>query len=175
MLLHYSGRAVSLFYRVSRGTHKAKCAMIIPPNHKIEDNMKSGITDFVFIDDDPVGNFICKTTVEFVMPGMPSESFVDPRQALEYFRASYPASDRHHTVMLLDLNMPIMNGWEFLETFDSLPGRTKEQIHIYILSSSVDHRDKDRSYANKNVSGFLVKPLAMEYIKKFSDDWAKGT
>jgi CheY-like chemotaxis protein len=137
----------------------------------MKDNVQGVITNFVFIDDDPVNNLICKLTVEIVLKGMPSECFVNPKLAMEYFRNSYPGKDHDHTVLLLDINMPIMNGWEFLEAFDNLPVQTKQMIHIYILSSSVDHRDKDRSYANKNVTGFLVKPLSTKCIQKFSDDW----
>ncbi len=139
----------------------------------MKDGQRCAVTDFVFVDDDSVNNLICKLTVEIVWGEIPSESFVNPVLALDYFKTSYPTKSNHeHTVLLLDINMPGMTGWEFLEAFDNLPALTKEQIHIYILSSSVDHRDKNRSYANKNVTGFLIKPLSLECVQKFSDDWA---
>jgi hypothetical protein len=52
-----------------------------------------------------------------------------------------------------------MSGWEFLELFDNLSYSIKDRVRICILSSSIDDRDKERSYANKNVADFLVKPL----------------
>jgi CheY-like chemotaxis protein len=137
----------------------------------MKDEIRHAITDFVFIDDDPVNNLICRLTVEIVLKGIPSESFVNPKLALDHFKTSSLTRSDDRTVLLLDINMPFMNGWEFLENFDNLPAQTKQQVHIYILSSSVDHRDKDRSYANKNVSGFLTKPLSMESIEKFAEDW----
>ena len=138
----------------------------------MNDGRIPAVTDFIFVDDDPVNNLICRLTVELVWKGVPSESFVNSKLALDHFKTSYPSkSNGEHTVLLLDINMPGMNGWEFLEGFDNLPVLTKERVHIYILSSSVDHRDKDRSYANKNVVGFLLKPLSIECVQKFSDDW----
>jgi CheY-like chemotaxis protein len=68
------------------------------------------------------------------------------------------------TVLLLDINMPLMSGWEFLERFDNMKDEVKNLFRIYILSSSVDPRDKQRSYANKNVKAFLVKPLVKDNV-----------
>jgi CheY-like chemotaxis protein len=64
--------------------------------------------------------------------------------------------------------MPIMSGWEFLEMFDNLSFEVKERIKICILSSSIDERDKERSYANKNVLEFLVKPLTDKDIQRIT-------
>jgi CheY-like chemotaxis protein len=60
--------------------------------------------------------------------------------------------------------MPVMSGWEFLERFDSLDESIKKRISIFILSSSVDSRDKARSYANKNVRDHLTKPITNKVI-----------
>jgi CheY-like chemotaxis protein len=122
---------------------------------------------FLFVDDDPINNLICRMTVDMVLGKVESQSFTNPQLALEYLKTSfvkdgYPA----HSILLLDINMPVMSGWEFLDRFDDLPANIKDLIHIYILSSSVDERDKERSYANKNVKDFLVKPLTKETILK---------
>lgn len=137
----------------------------------MKDNAVSPI-DFIFVDDDPISNMICKFTVEMMLGKVSSQSFVSPELALEYLTATYLTNNHHNkTVLLLDINMPGMSGWEFLERFDNLKGIIKELIHIYILSSSVDERDKLRSYANKNVLGFLVKPLSKETVSQVADGW----
>jgi CheY-like chemotaxis protein len=71
-------------------------------------------------------------------------------------------------LLLLDINMPIMSGWEFLEMFDNLDFEVKDRVKICILSSSIDERDKVRSYANKNVLEFLVKPLTDKDIQRLT-------
>jgi CheY-like chemotaxis protein len=128
--------------------------------------------DFVFVDDDPISNMICKLTVEMMLGKVSSQSFVSPERALEYLTSTFlPEGSHHKTVLLLDINMPGMSGWEFLEHFDQLKEAIKTLIHVYILSSSVDERDTLRSYANKNVVSFLVKPLSKETVSQVANSW----
>ena len=68
-------------------------------------------------------------------------------------------------VILLDLNMPIMNGWEFLEALEELAPNLINLIDIYILSSSVDPGDIQRSKKYTSVNGFLSKPLAQNMLQ----------
>ena len=60
--------------------------------------------------------------------------------------------------------MPIMTGWEFLEQFDKFSNNIKNCIAIYMLTSSLDPRDKDRSTENNNVKDHLVKPLTAKIV-----------
>ncbi|MNV98787.1 hypothetical protein D3C71_1940780 [compost metagenome] len=62
--------------------------------------------------------------------------------------------------------MPILSGWDFLEVFDDFDDNIKEQIKIYILSSSIDQNDKDYAASNKNISAYIEKPLTKEIIRK---------
>jgi CheY-like chemotaxis protein len=130
------------------------------------------LIDFVFVDDDPISNMICEFTIEMMLGKVGSQSFVNPELALEYFaNMSLPGGNHNKTVLLLDINMPGMSGWEFLERFDHLNGAIKDLVHVYILSSSVDERDTLRSYANKNVVNFLIKPLSKETVFQVINGW----
>ncbi|MNL74351.1 hypothetical protein D3C87_1999770 [compost metagenome] len=64
--------------------------------------------------------------------------------------------------------MPILSGWDFLEVFDDFDDNIKEQIKIYILSSSIDQNDKDSAASNKNISAYIEKPLTKEIIRKLA-------
>jgi len=124
-----------------------------------------GITRFIAVDDDPVNNLICKLTIEMVADKPEILAFTDGAACFDYIQKTYTSShDRTHTVLLLDINMPVMSGWEFLERFDNLGDDVKKLFRIFILSSSVDERDKQRSYANKNVHAFMVKPLVKDNV-----------
>ncbi len=114
---------------------------------------------FILIDDDPMNNLICKLTIEMTMGECEIKAFVNPELGFEYVQSDFSKLEDTSALLLLDINMPIMSGWEFLELFDNLNYPVKDRVRICILSSSIDDRDKERSYANKNVADFLVKPL----------------
>lgn len=126
---------------------------------------------FIAIDDDPVNNLICKLTIEMVAGKPEIVTFTNPAQGFDYILNQYAAGhDQTQTVLLLDINMPVMSGWEFLERFDNLGEDVKRLFHIFILSSSVDERDKERSYANKNVNAFMVKPLVKDNVESILEN-----
>ncbi|MCH7403509.1 response regulator [Belliella kenyensis] len=67
-------------------------------------------------------------------------------------------------LIILDLNMPDFNGYEFLEMFDELEQSVKERFKIIVLSSSEDHEDVHRINVNQNVQGYIIKPKNIETI-----------
>lgn len=83
-------------------------------------------------------------------------------EALSYFenieKGDKPL-DNLPEVILLDLNMPVMDGWEFLETFGQKFPEFVKKIKIFILSSSSDPEDHERALKEPNIAAFLSKPL----------------
>lgn len=125
-------------------------------------------SQFILIDDDPMNNLICKLTIEMTLGQTDIKAFVNPENGLEYIQNEFSNLKETSALLLLDINMPIMSGWEFLEMFDNLSYEIKDRVKICILSSSIDERDKERSYANKNVLDFLVKPLTDKDIQRIT-------
>lgn len=72
-------------------------------------------------------------------------------------------------VIFLDVNMPDMNGWDFIEEFEKfdLYGKTK----IIMLTSSINPRDEQRANATKQVTAFLSKPLSPELLENIYDNY----
>jgi two-component SAPR family response regulator len=123
-------------------------------------------TRFIIVDDDEFNNKICTVTLEKIAQGADVKTFLDPLEAFIHIATEYSKPNHDATAILfLDINMPVMNGWEFLERFNELDESIKKRIKIYILSSSVDKRDMDRAKINKNVQHYLVKPLTKETIR----------
>lgn len=69
-------------------------------------------------------------------------------------------------LVLLDLNMPVMDGFEFLDEFEQMDCNNKENISVVVVSSSDSKRDRER-IQQYNVAGYIVKPLTEEKLKPF--------
>ena len=120
--------------------------------------------DFIIVDDDSVSNLICRKVIHHVFPKAEVQAFSNPEKALSYIKSFYFDSSENTTILLLDINMPILSGWDFLEEFECFDKQVKEQLKIYMLSSSVDQLDKDRAAKNKNVCGYIEKPITWEIL-----------
>ena len=123
-------------------------------------------TRFIVIDDDEFNNKICSVTLEKIAKDANVRTFLSPVEGFEHIVSEYSGTDNDASAILfLDINMPVMNGWEFLERFEELDAELKKRIKIYILSSSVDKRDIEKAKADKNVMHYLIKPLTKETIR----------
>jgi CheY-like chemotaxis protein len=69
-------------------------------------------------------------------------------------------------LVLLDLNMPVMDGFEFLDEFEQISCKHKDKISVVVVSSSDSKRDRER-IKNYDVAGYIVKPLTEEKLKPF--------
>lgn len=83
-------------------------------------------------------------------------------EALSYFenieKGDIPM-DNLPEVILLDLNMPVMDGWEFLENFVQKFPEFAKKTNIFVLSSSINPNDQERALKDPNIAAFLAKPL----------------
>ena len=119
---------------------------------------------FILVDDDDFTNILHDMVLKDTLGDeVGVETFSKPEEGLEFIQKSYTDSSEE-TVLFLDINMPKINGWEFLERYEKFSEAIKRHISIYIVSSSVDNRDRDRAEGNKNVKGFISKPLTTEMI-----------
>jgi CheY-like chemotaxis protein len=118
------------------------------------------IKRIIMVDDDPYSHLICKGIIRRTDPEIEFLGFLLPEKGIEYIESSYnELAEECPTVLLLDINMPVMDGWEFLERYDKIASDVKDEITIFLLSSSIDHRDKQKANENIYVKGFLMKPF----------------
>jgi CheY-like chemotaxis protein len=121
--------------------------------------------DFIVIDDDSVNNLICKNLIHVASPTSEIKTFTDPNSGLRYMYSRFFDGDANDVVLLLDINMPTLLGWDVLEEYNSFPETIKARIRIFMLSSSIDQKDIIRAENDVNVWGFIEKPLTQEKVK----------
>jgi len=122
------------------------------------------------MDDDPQYNFINKILLKRSFEKVLINDFTSPEEGLAFIKSQFinnPTDEK--TTLFLDINMPTMSGWEFLEAFEQFDASIKDQYNIYILSSSINLSDIDRAKAHPLVLDFLEKPLYKETLLKIFD------
>lgn len=124
------------------------------------------IDSVCIIDDDPIFVYGARKLMEMADFCDNFLIFRNGYDALEHFKPIIQNKEKMPKIILLDINMPIMDGWQFLDEFVKI--HTDLPITIYIVSSSIDPRDKARVNNYSSVSNYIVKPITMKAIKEIS-------
>lgn len=125
--------------------------------------MKSA--NFIIVDDDAINNMMCQLSIARHFGPVKITCYQDPEKALEQIAVQY-REDVTPTVLLLDIHMPQMSGWAFLERFAQFPETVKNQFRIYIVSSSIDLVTVEQAERHPLVESFLSKPLGEKKLGK---------
>jgi CheY-like chemotaxis protein len=91
--------------------------------------------------------------------------FSDGEMALEHMEQNLTNLDELPDIIFLDINMPVMDGWEFLEEFVKLKPNVGKEIVIYMVSSSIDPNDISRAREISEVTDYLIKPVTKEEVR----------
>lgn len=111
----------------------------------------------MLVDDDPVFNFIARKLIESSKIDFSLEEYLDGSDALEALKKK-ESPDQLPDHILLDINMPKVNGWQFLEALRKL--NIEKDITVTIVTSSIDGEDRRKAYTYPEIDEFLIKPIS---------------
>ncbi len=112
----------------------------------------------LLVDDDSINNFINQQLIEDLAVTQSLCLASNGLEALEYLKKNCEQDKACPDLILLDINMPVMDGFEFLEEFSTLQLPNKEKIKVVMLTTSTSHKDAQRLKEFK-IDGFINKPL----------------
>ncbi|MFM6975421.1 MAG: response regulator [Sphingobacteriaceae bacterium] len=125
---------------------------------------------FLVVDDDILNNTLCNYTISKVFTDADIHCFQYPKEGLNYILSEYrDKREMHPTILFLDINMPEINGWDFLDEFSKMSNTIHEQFTIYLVSSSIYDSDRVKAQSNVHVKDYLEKPLSSTILKQLVD------
>ncbi|MBV9960921.1 MAG: response regulator [Parafilimonas sp.] len=118
----------------------------------------------LLIDDDTIYQFVSCKTLEATGHANKIKVCSNGEEACRFLEENMYNTNELPDVILLDVNMPVMNGWQFLDAYQSLKANLVKEIQIFLVTSSMNDQDKEYSKRYNCVQDYIVKPLVREKI-----------
>jgi len=118
------------------------------------------------IDDDLIYQFTCKKLIQSLELPIELIPFLNGQEALDFLLKNAKVENKLPDFIFLDINMPILNGWQFLEDYVNIKNQLCKPNLLYLVSSSIDFEDVERAAKNNLLTGYINKPISKEKILK---------
>lgn len=131
-------------------------------------------SNILLVDDDEVYLFITKRILNSLSKTLIVNEFTDGEKAIDYIGTCQINRLDLPDIILLDINMPFLDGWGFLTKFKQLkPSLKTQDVNIYLVSSSNDPADIKRAQDFEDITGYVVKPVFEEKLEEILKDTYK--
>jgi CheY-like chemotaxis protein len=124
------------------------------------------INTIMLVDDDTITNFINQRLLNKMRIAEEIKVVTNGKEGVNCIHDHCFKTNRSPDLILLDINMPVMNGFEFLEAFNSIDFENKEEVRIVVLTTSSNSEDK-RKMTEFGIKCFVNKPLTEDKVRNF--------
>lgn len=124
----------------------------------------------MIIDDNTIDLYVCSRMITKNHFGKRVLQYSVATEALKYLQDNQDNFSELPQLIFVDIYMPVMSGFEFMEEYDKLSPALKDHCKAYIISSTIDAKDIVRSRADTNVISFQVKPITKEFLDRIDRD-----
>lgn len=127
--------------------------------------MMNKFKSVLLVDDDEATNFLHQVYLKEWDLAEDIYTAMNGQEALDFLESNLDFRKNKPSLILLDINMPVMNGFEFMEAYAELDATMKASIVVVMLTSSIHPSDKDRAGGVKDLNSFMNKPLTKEQLE----------
>ena len=121
------------------------------------------------VDDDEIYTFLLKKTLKKMDICNDISIYINGHEAIDSIKQLIESKKTLPDIILLDINMPLLDGWEFLVEYLKIKDKINKQIDIYIASSSISTGDINKAKEHNEVVDFIIKPINVDTLLKISN------
>lgn len=132
--------------------------------------MSAPFPHFIIIDDSKLDCFIAEKIIQNTGTFSSVKSYFQATDAYEIIKNNTENGNAPITIIILDIQMPVMNGFQFVEAFEQLPGDIQSKYAIFLFSSSINENDKNRLGNYPSIRRFFGKPISKDIIAIMIED-----
>lgn len=126
--------------------------------------MEKSSVDILLIDDDEINNFLSNELIKLYEPAVKIESILYVEKAMQYLEEKFNRNQPLPDIILVDINMPNLNGWDFMEAFEKMDAAAIKKVKVYVYTSSIYYKDIEKVRNYKSVIKLVTKPFTDDMI-----------
>ncbi|WP_026707144.1 response regulator [Flavobacterium frigidarium] len=134
----------------------------------MKDELNQKFERVMLIDDNIIDLYIASRIIVKNNFGQEVMKYSNAQDALQFLQDNHDKISTLPQIIFVDIYMPLMSGFEFLEAYNHLPPNVKRHCQIFVISSTIDDLDIARANKDENVVRFQVKPINKTFLDRIA-------